>query len=108
MPPMKVWVGNIPYDTFRLHFAESLRVRGFNDTIDVVVFNNRNGYDAYGFVTMPSKLRGTQLMECCDGTFFAELGVSITLEPLIFRPAKRESSEHINLCTYMHVYKYWN
>ena len=105
---MKVWVGNIPYDTFRLHFADSLRARGFSDIIDVVVFNNRNGVDAYGFVTMPSKLRATQLMDCFDGNYFEELGTSSTGEPFTFRPAKRQSSEHMNLCTYMHVYKYWN
>ena len=108
MPPMKVWVGNIPYGTFRLHFANSLRERGFSDIIDVAVFNNRNGVDAYGFVTMPSQLRATQLMVWLDGTYFEELGTCSTGEPFTFLPAKRQSSEHMNLCTYMHVYKYWN
>ena len=108
MSPAKVWVGNIPRDTHRWHFANSLGARGFSDIVEVVVFNNNDCADAWGLVIMPSERRARQLIQHLDGHFFQELGVSITKEPFIFRPAKRQSREHTNLCTYMHVYKYWN
>ena len=108
MSHLKVWDGNIPYNTSRWDFADRLCARGFSDIVDVAVLNNRGCDDAWGLVTTPSERRAEQLMVRLDGSFFRELGVSATGEPFVFRPAKIQSREHTNLCAYLHVYKYCN